>query len=90
MRKPLLAAVGLCTVAVLVIGNIASATPKGTFTAALVSDVGKFNDSAARASTRTSWPVSTGRRAKLGVQTVAPQSNSRNSDYLPNMVTAVH
>ena len=85
MRKQLLAAVGLCTVAVFVVGNVASATPKATFTAALVSDVGKFNDKGFNEDQLAGLNRA---KAQLGVQTIALQSNS-SSDYLPNLTTAV-
>ncbi len=85
MRKPLLAAVALCTVAMFVIGNVASAAPKGTFTAALVSDVGKFNDKGFNEDQLAGLNEA---KAQLGVKTIALQSNS-SSDYLPNLATAV-
>jgi basic membrane protein A len=85
LRKPLLAAAALCTVAVCVIGNVASASPKGTFTAALVSDVGKFNDKSFNENQLAGLNQA---KAKLGVKTIPLQSNS-SSDYLPNLTTAV-
>jgi basic membrane protein A and related proteins len=68
-----------------VIGNVASATPKATFTAALVSDVGKFND---KGFNQNQLAGLNRAKAQLGVQTIALQSNS-SSDYLPNLTTAV-
>ena len=85
MKKPLLAAVALCAVAVLVIGNVASASQKGsTFTAALVSDIGKFND---KGFNENQLAGLNSAKAKLGVKTIALQSNS-SSDYLPNLTNA--
>jgi basic membrane protein A and related proteins len=85
LRKPLLAAAALCTVAVFVGGGIASAAPKATFTAALVSDIGKFNDKGFNED-QLAGLVRAGQ--KLGVKTLKYQSNS-SSDYLPNLTTAV-
>jgi basic membrane protein A len=84
LKKPLLAAVALCSVAVLVIGNVASASHSGTFTAALVSDIGKFNDKGFNEDQLAGLNEA---KAKLGVATIASQSNS-SSDYLPNLTNA--
>jgi basic membrane protein A len=84
LRKLVLAAAALSTVAVFVIG-IASATPRATFTAALVSDVGKFNDKGFNENQLAGLNEA---KAKLGVKTIPLQSNS-SADYLPNMATAV-
>jgi basic membrane protein A len=62
-----------------------SATPHATFTAALVSDVGKFNDKSFNQDQLAGLNQA---KAKLGVATLPLQSNS-SSDYLPNMTTAV-
>jgi basic membrane protein A len=85
LRKSLLAAAALCVVAVAVLGGVASAAPKGTFTAALVSDVGKFND---KGFNQDQLAGLNRAKAKLGVKTIASQSNS-SSDYLPNITNAV-
>ena len=85
MKKPLLVAVALGAVAVLVIGNVASASQQGTFTAALVSDIGKFNDKGFNEDQLAGLNEA---KAKLGVKTIALESDS-SSDYLPNMTTAV-
>jgi len=85
LRKPLLAAAALCTVAVFVVGGVASAAPKGTFTAALISDIGKFNDKGFNQDQLAGLNQA---KASLGVKTIALQSNS-SSDYLPNLTTAV-
>ena len=52
-----------------------------TITAALVSDIGKFND---RASTRTSSRACNKAKKKLGITAIPLQSNSV-SDYIPNL-----
>ena len=85
MRKSLLAAAALCVVAVAVAGSVASAAPKGTFTAALVSDVGKFNDKGFNQSQLAGLNRA---KAQLGVNTISVQSNS-SSDYLPNLTNMV-
>jgi basic membrane protein A len=67
-------------------GSIASAAPKGsTFTAGLVSDVGKFNDKGFNEDQLAGLNQA---KAQLGVKTIALQSNS-SSDYLPNLTTEV-
>ncbi len=85
LRKSLLAAVALCAIAVTVAGGAANAAPKAGFTAALVSDVGKFNDKGFNEDQLAGLNQAA---AKLGVKKIALQSNS-SSDYLPNMTTAV-
>lgn len=85
MSKLLLSATALCTVAVFVFSNVASATQEGSFTAALVSDVGKFNDKGFNEDQLAGLNQA---KAQLGVKTIALQSDS-SSDYLPNMTTAV-
>jgi basic membrane protein A and related proteins len=85
LRKLLLAAAALCTVAVFAFSGIASATPKSTFTAALVSDIGKFNDKGFNEDQLAGLNEA---KAKLGVKTISIQSNS-SSDYLPNLTTMV-
>ncbi len=62
-----------------------SATPKATVTAALVSDVGRFNDKSFNQSQLEGLKRA---KAQLGVNTLPLQSNSV-SDYLPNLTTAV-
>jgi basic membrane protein A and related proteins len=84
--KQLLAAVACCAIAVFVVGGIASAAPKGgTFTAGLVSDIGKFNDKGFNEDQLVGLNEA---KAKLGVKTLEEQSNS-SSDYLPNITTEV-
>ena len=63
----------------------ASAKPTATTTAALVSDVGKFND---RSFNQSQLEGLNRAKAKLGVATLPLQSNSV-SDYIPNLATAV-
>ena len=65
--------------------NGGSATPKATVTAALVSDVGRFNDKSFNQSQLEGLKRA---KAQLGVNTLPLQSNSV-SDYLPNLTTAV-
>jgi len=85
LRKLLLAAGALSAVAVFAFGGVASATPKAGFTAALVSDIGKFND---KGFNENQLLGLTEAGSKLGVTTAHYQSNS-SSDYLPNLTTAV-
>ncbi|MBV8080394.1 MAG: BMP family ABC transporter substrate-binding protein [Actinobacteria bacterium] len=85
MRKPLLAAAALALVAVVTAGSVATAAPKATFTAALVSDIGKFNDKGFNQSQLAGLNEA---KAKLGVKTISIQSNS-SSDYLPNLTSMV-
>jgi basic membrane protein A len=84
-----LAAVGLLAGAVAVAGALGSgsgaAAKKATFTAALISDIGKFND---RSFNQSQLEGLNRAKAKLGVNTLPKQSNSV-SDYLPNLTTAV-
>ena len=63
----------------------APATQKGSFTAALVSDIGKFTDKGFNQNQLKGLNVA---KAKLGVNTVALQSNS-TSDYAPNFNSAI-
>ena len=55
------------------------------FTAALVSDIGKFND---RSFNQSQLEGLNQAKSKLGVKTIPLQSNSV-SDYIPNLTTAV-
>jgi basic membrane protein A len=68
-----------------IVAGLASAAPKATFTAALVSDVGKFNDKGFNQNQLAGLNLA---KTKLGVKTIPLQSNS-SSDYLPNLTTAV-
>jgi len=86
LRKPLLAAAALITVAVFIVGGVASASPRGgTFTAALVSDIGKFTD---KGFNQNQLKGLNDAKAKLGITGLPLQSNS-TSDYAPNFNTAV-
>jgi basic membrane protein A len=63
-----------------------SAAPRqDTITAALISDIGKFNDRAFNQNQLLGLQTA---KAKLGVKTIALQSNSV-SDYIPNLTSAV-
>ena len=88
MKKSLLVAAAVALLAGLVLagsGTAAPAKPKATFTAALVSDIGKFNDKGFNENQLAGL-----KRAgkQLGVKTLEIQSNS-SSDYLPNLTTMV-
>ncbi len=66
-------------------GAKAPAKQKASFTAALVSDIGKFTD---KGFNQNQLKGLTTAKAKLGVGTLALQSNS-TSDYAPNFNTAI-
>ena len=85
MRKPLLAAAALCAVALSIVAGFANAAPKATITAALVSDIGKFND---RGFNQNQLAGLTRAASKLGIKQIHLQSNS-TSDYIPNLTAAV-
>ena len=85
MRKPLLAAAALCAVALSIVASFANAAPKATVTAALVSDIGKFNDRGFNQNQLAGLNRAVG---ALGVKKVALQSNAV-SDYIPNLTSAV-
>ncbi len=63
----------------------APTTQKGSFTVALVSDIGKFTD---KGFNQNQLKGLTTAKSKLGVGTLALQSNS-TSDYAPNFNTAI-
>ena len=67
-----------------VAGSTRTATPKAGITAALVSDIGKFNDRGFN----QNQLAGLNRAKALGVKTIALQSNSV-SDYIPNLTSAV-
>jgi basic membrane protein A len=75
----------VCGLALSIVAGMASAAPKATITAALVSDIGKFND---RSFNQNQLAGLQRAKAQLGVNTVALQSNSV-SDYIPNLTSAV-
>ena len=85
MRKSLLAAAALCVAALSIVAGLANAAPKATVTAALVSDIGKFND---RGFNQSQLAGLQRTKAQLGVNTIPLQSNS-TSDYIPNLTSAV-
>ncbi len=66
-------------------GAKAPATQKASFTAALVSDIGKFTD---KGFNQNQLKGLTDAKSKLGVSTIALQSNS-TSDYAPNFNQAI-
>jgi basic membrane protein A len=66
-------------------GASSSKTQKASFTAALVSDIGKFTD---KGFNQNQLKGLNDAKAKLGVSTLPLQSNS-TSDYAPNFNTAV-
>jgi basic membrane protein A len=66
-------------------GAKAPTTQKASFTAALVSDIGKFTDKGFNQNQLKGLNVA---KAKLGVSTLALQSNS-TSDYAPNFNQAI-
>src|SRR5207244_6171177 len=85
VRKSLLAAAALCAVVLSVVAGLANAASKATVTAALVSDIGKFND---RSFNQNQLAGLNKAKAQLGVTTLPLQSNSV-SDYIPNLTSAV-
>jgi basic membrane protein A len=85
LRKPLLAAAALCALALSLVASFANAAPKATITAALVSDIGRFNDKGFNQNQLLGLNQA---KAKLGVKTLSLQSNSV-SDYIPNLTSAV-
>jgi basic membrane protein A and related proteins len=81
----LLAAVmTIAAVAAVLVGG-GSAKPNATFKAALISDVGHFNDKSFNQSQLAGLNRA---KAKLKIDTVAIQSNN-SSDYIPNLTTAI-
>jgi basic membrane protein A len=85
VRKSLLASAALCAAALSVVASFANAAPRATVTAALVSDIGKFND---RGFNQNQLLGLNKAKSALGVKTIALQSNSV-SDYIPNLTSAV-
>jgi basic membrane protein A and related proteins len=74
----------IAAVAVVLVGS-GSARPSATFKAALISDVGHFNDKSFNQSQLAGLNRA---KAKLKIDTVAIQSNN-SSDYIPNLTTAI-
>ena len=90
MRKKRFAAgllAALTTVAALaaVLVGSGSARPDATFKAALISDVGHFNDKSFNQSQLAGLNKA---KAKLKISTLAIQSNA-SGDYIPNLTTAI-
>jgi basic membrane protein A len=82
---PIVAALVAVVASAAFAGAKAPAAQKAGFTAALVSDIGKFTDKGFNQNQLKGLNVA---KAKLGVSTLALQSNS-TSDYAPNFNTAV-
>jgi basic membrane protein A len=72
-------------VALSIVAGFANAAPKATITAALVSDIGKFND---RGFNQNQLAGLTRAASNLGIKEIHLQSNSA-SDYIPNLTSAV-
>jgi basic membrane protein A and related proteins len=85
LRKPLLVTAALCALALSIVAGFANAAPKATITAALVSDIGKFND---RSFNQSQLAGLNKAQAQLGIKAIPLQSNSA-SDYIPNLTSAV-
>jgi len=85
MVLPVLAALVAVVASAAFAGAKAPAKHTGGFTAALVSDIGKFTD---KGFNENQLKGLNSAKAKLGVSTLALQSNS-TSDYAPNFNTAV-
>jgi basic membrane protein A and related proteins len=88
MRLTALAGASIALALAIIAGSAASgsqtATSKGQITAALISDIGKFNDKSFNENQLTGLL----RTKRLGVKTIPLQSNSA-SDYIPNLTSAV-
>jgi len=84
VRKQLLIAGSAALVLTLALVAGASSAPKAGVTAALVSDIGKFNDRGFNQNQLTGLT----RSKSLGVTTLSLQSNSV-ADYIPNLTSAV-
>ena len=85
MKRPLLLGAGAILLLALAIAGGSVAAPRATITAALVSDIGKFND---RGFNQNQLQGLNKAKSQLGVKTIALQSNSV-SDYIPNLQSAV-
>ena len=85
MKRPLLLAAGAILLLALAIAAGSVAAPRATITAALVSDIGHFND---RGFNQNQLQGLNKAKSQLGVKTIALQSNSV-SDYIPNLQSAV-
>ncbi|HKT44592.1 MAG TPA: BMP family ABC transporter substrate-binding protein [Gaiellaceae bacterium] len=88
MKKSLLVAASVALLVGLVLAGSGAAAPAkahATFTAGLVSDIGKFNDKGFNQDQLAGLKRA---KAQLGVKILEEQSNS-SSDYLPNLTTEV-
>ncbi len=79
------ALVALVALAAAATGSARSGAAQATITAALVSDVGKFNDKSFNQSQLEGLNRA---KAQLGIKAIPLQSNSA-SDYIPNLTTAI-
>jgi basic membrane protein A len=80
------AALAVAALVVLAVGTVGgTAAPSATVTAALVSDIGKFNDKSFNQSQLEGLKRA---QVKLGITALPLQSNSV-SDYIPNLTSAV-
>jgi basic membrane protein A len=84
-RRFLPAALGVPVIALvaLLLAGLGGAANKATFKAALISDVGRFNDKGFNQNQLTGLKMA---QAKLGVQTRAIESHSAG-DYIPNLAS---
>ena len=80
-----LAALMLAAVLAALLPAGGSARPSATFKAALISDVGHFNDKSFNQSQLAGLNLA---KKKLKIQTLAIQSNN-SSDYIPNLTSAI-
>jgi basic membrane protein A and related proteins len=80
-----LAALMLAAVLAALLPAGGSARPNATFKAALISDVGHFNDKGFNQSQLAGLTLA---KKKLKIQTLAIQSNN-SSDYIPNITSAI-
>jgi basic membrane protein A len=85
LRKTATIAAGIVLVIALGLTGVAQSAPRATITAALVSDIGKFND---RSFNQSQLEGLNKARAQLGIKAIPLQSNS-TSDYVPNLTSAV-
>ena len=85
MRKSLLVAAALGAAALSIVAGFANAAPKADVTAALISDIGKFND---RSFNQNQLAGLNKAKAQLGIKAIPLQSNAVG-DYIPNLTSAV-
>jgi basic membrane protein A len=85
VKRPLVIAAAMAVLLSLAIAGGSVAAPKATITAALVSDIGRFNDKGFNQNQLSGLNHAA---SQLGVKKVSLQSNSV-SDYIPNLQQAV-